>query len=144
MPQGVDYTTGDVITRLKKSLGFGGDPTAFSRIGRKPITFFEKAIREGQSGEFDPNDGSISVQIGGRSPRQVSRSVAHEDLHAVVNDLLKNLPPDQQARINERVVHKTVRGETQDALKELSKHASNLEDVKRLIRSLEAADKLGR
>lgn len=155
MPQGIDFTTGDVMTRLREMLGFGPERTrgegfnigseAVARFSRTPVQFTQGRVAPGQTGEFDPNNGSIRVQAGGgRSLREISRSISHEDVHALVDQLVRTLPPKEQAEFNAKATHDLLGGKEKEAFQMLSRVSPNLEEVRRALSAFKAANLLSR
>lgn len=111
-----------------------------ARISRTPIDFTQSRINGNQVGEFDPNSGRISVQRGGQSVRQIARTIAHEDIHA----LLEQMQADPN--LNEEVTHNIVQGGTKEksALERLRRQGFNTEQVQRAVRAFKAAEQLAR
>jgi len=81
---------GETVAR-KPGISYGRH--AMSRIGRRPVEFIpEPEVLEDIVGLFtpgkSPGTGDIQVAVGeGRSPRQIGRTLAHEDMHAVYDKL---------------------------------------------------------
>lgn len=113
---------GETVAR-KPGVSYGRE--AMSRIGRTPIEFTANPIEGGKlAGLFDPNQSAMRVFVGqGRSPRQISRTIAHEDMHSVF---------EQQGQPD--VTHKMLTDPQKP-----DESLSELDDIQRLLQMFQVA-----
>lgn len=120
---------GQTVAR-KPGVSYGR--SAMSRIGRTPIEFLDTPmIGNGLAGEYDPNvpGGAIQIAVGeGRSPRQIERTLAHEDMHSIF---------EQQGQ--EDVTHKMLANPQQPDTSLIE--GRGLDDIEKLLRMFMNSDR---